>query len=82
MTYSSEFMQNYKKIKPIKVHLADDGVVVAIGKGDVEMVMKTPNGMQKGVLTNVWHIPKLSLNLFSAGRFTKDVAPIIFDVNG
>ncbi|KAG2854425.1 hypothetical protein PC119_g28480 [Phytophthora cactorum] len=46
------------------------------------MSMKTPRGMKKGVLTNVWHIPKLSRNLFSVGRFTKDVGPVIFERDG
>ncbi|KAF1325883.1 Integrase catalytic core protein, partial [Globisporangium splendens] len=45
------------------------------------MMMKTPSGVKKGVLTNVWHIPKLTRNLFSVGRFTKDVAPVTFDTN-
>ena len=31
--------------------------------------------------TNVWYIPKLSRNLFSVGRFTKDVAPMTFDTS-
>uniref|UniRef100_H3H9I1 Integrase catalytic domain-containing protein n=1 Tax=Phytophthora ramorum TaxID=164328 RepID=H3H9I1_PHYRM len=46
------------------------------------MSMKTPRGMKKGVLTNVWHIPKLSRNLFSVGRFTKDVGPVTFESDG
>ncbi|TYZ67568.1 hypothetical protein PybrP1_000198, partial [[Pythium] brassicae (nom. inval.)] len=45
------------------------------------MMMKTPSGVKKGVLTNVWHIPKLTRNLFSVGRFTKDVAPVTFDAS-
>ncbi|GMF47913.1 unnamed protein product [Phytophthora lilii] len=46
------------------------------------MSMKTPQGSKKGVLTNVWHIPKLSRNLFSVGRFTKDVGPVTFETDG
>ncbi|KAG2758505.1 hypothetical protein Pcac1_g29358 [Phytophthora cactorum] len=38
--------------------------------------------MKKGVLTNVWYIPKLSRNLFSVGRFTKDVGPVTFESDG
>jgi transposase InsO family protein len=34
------------------------------------------------VLTSVWHIPKLSRNLFSVGRFTKDVGPVTFERDG
>ncbi|TMW61094.1 hypothetical protein Poli38472_014555 [Pythium oligandrum] len=79
MAHSKVFMKNYKKIDPVDVHLADDGVVQAIGIGDIVMSMKTSSGMKKGVLTSVWHIPKLSRNLFSVGRFTKDVAPVTFD---
>ncbi|KAG2758790.1 hypothetical protein Pcac1_g29117 [Phytophthora cactorum] len=46
------------------------------------MSMRTPRGMKKGVLTNVWYIPKLSRNLFSVGRFTKDVGPVTFESDG
>jgi transposase InsO family protein len=79
MSYSKQVMVNYKTIDPVDVHLADDGIVRAIGSGDVVMMMKTPTGVKKGVLTNVWHIPKLTRNLFSVGRFTKDVASMTFD---
>ncbi|POM74929.1 Copia proteinlike [Phytophthora palmivora] len=34
------------------------------------------------VFTKVWHIPKLSRNLFSVGRFTKDVGPVTFERDG
>ncbi|KAF1332328.1 Integrase catalytic core protein, partial [Globisporangium splendens] len=81
MSYSKRFMTKYKTIDPVDVHLADDGVVQAIGSGDIVMMMKTPSGVKKGVLTNVWHISKLTRNLFSVGRFTKDVAPITFDTS-
>ncbi|POM74771.1 Copia proteinlike putative, partial [Phytophthora palmivora] len=82
MTYSKEYMKNYKKMTPVDVHLADDGVVQAVGSGDIVMSMKTPRGIKKGVLTKVWHIPKLSRNLFSVGRFTKDVGPVAFERDG
>ena len=82
MSHIKLFMKNYKKIDPIDVHLADDGVVQAIVISDIVMSMKTPSGTKKGVLTSVWHIPKLSHNFFSVGRFTKDVTPVTFDNNG
>uniref|UniRef100_H3H6I2 Retrovirus-related Pol polyprotein from transposon TNT 1-94-like beta-barrel domain-containing protein n=1 Tax=Phytophthora ramorum TaxID=164328 RepID=H3H6I2_PHYRM len=82
MTSSNKYMRNYKTMAPVDVHLADDGVVQAVGTGDIVMSMKTPRGMKKGVLTNVWHIPKLSRNLFSVGRFTKDVGPVTFESDG
>ncbi|POM66197.1 Putative retroelement, partial [Phytophthora palmivora] len=82
MTYSKEYMKNYKKMTPVDVHLTDDGVVQAVGSGDIVMSMKTPRGIKKGVLTKVWHIPKLSRNLFSVGRFTKDVGPVTFERDG
>uniref|UniRef100_A0AAV1TVP6 Retrovirus-related Pol polyprotein from transposon TNT 1-94-like beta-barrel domain-containing protein n=1 Tax=Peronospora matthiolae TaxID=2874970 RepID=A0AAV1TVP6_9STRA len=82
MTCSKKFMRNYKLFDAVDVHLADDGIVQAIGSGDTVMSMKTPQGMKKGVLTNVWHIPKLSKNLFSVGRFTKDVGPVTFMLKG
>ncbi|KAG2758496.1 hypothetical protein Pcac1_g29365 [Phytophthora cactorum] len=46
------------------------------------MSMRTPRGMKKGVLTNVWYIPKLSRNLFSGGTVTKDVGPVTFESDG
>ncbi|GMF42750.1 unnamed protein product [Phytophthora lilii] len=55
MTYSKEYMKNYKKMSPVDVHLADDGVVQAVGTGDIVMSMKTSRGTKKGVLTNLWH---------------------------
>ncbi|KAG6578271.1 Copia proteinlike [Phytophthora cinnamomi] len=82
MTSSKKFMRIYKKISPVDVHLADDGVVQAIGRGDIVMKMQTSRGVKKGVLTNVWHIPKLSRNLSSVGRFTKDVGPVMFESDG
>jgi len=82
MTYSKEFMTNFKNITPVDVHLADDGVVQALGTGDIVMSVTTPHGVKKGVLTNVWYIPKLSRNLFSVGRFTKDIGPVTFESDG
>ncbi|KAJ8535041.1 hypothetical protein ON010_g13696 [Phytophthora cinnamomi] len=76
VTYSKEYMKNYKNMTPVDVHLADDGVVQAVGSGDTVTSMKTPHGIKKGVITGVWHILKLSRNLFSVGRFTKDVGPL------
>uniref|UniRef100_A0AAV1U1V6 Retrovirus-related Pol polyprotein from transposon TNT 1-94-like beta-barrel domain-containing protein n=1 Tax=Peronospora matthiolae TaxID=2874970 RepID=A0AAV1U1V6_9STRA len=82
MTSSKKFKKNYKVFNPVDVNLADDGVVQAIGKGDIVMSMKQPRGTEKGVLTDVWHIQMLSRNLFSVGRFTKDVGPVTFKTNG
>uniref|UniRef100_A0AAV1UHD7 Retrovirus-related Pol polyprotein from transposon TNT 1-94-like beta-barrel domain-containing protein n=1 Tax=Peronospora matthiolae TaxID=2874970 RepID=A0AAV1UHD7_9STRA len=70
MTSSKKFMKNYKVFNPVDVHLADDGVVQAIGKGDLVMSMKMPRGTKKGMLTDVWHIPMKSRNLLPVGRFT------------
>ncbi|KAG2762461.1 hypothetical protein PC129_g20814 [Phytophthora cactorum] len=47
-------MTYYKKISPVDVHLADDGVVQAVGTGDIVMSMKTPRGTKKGMLTSVY----------------------------
>ena len=58
------------------VHLADDGVIQAVGTGDIVMSMNTQDEVKKGVITGVWHIPKLSRNLFSVGRFTTDVGSV------
>ena len=82
MTSTKKFMKNYKEISPVDVHLADDGVVQAIETGDIIMSMKTPRGIKKGMLIGVWHIPKLSRNLFSVGRFTKDVGAVTFESEG
>uniref|UniRef100_A0AAV1UYL3 Uncharacterized protein n=1 Tax=Peronospora matthiolae TaxID=2874970 RepID=A0AAV1UYL3_9STRA len=82
MTYSKEYMKNYQKISPVDVHLADDGVVQAVGKGDIIMSMRTKHGVKKCVLTGVWHIPKLTRNLFSVGCFTKDIGHVTFESDG
>uniref|UniRef100_A0AAV1VMM1 DUF4219 domain-containing protein n=1 Tax=Peronospora matthiolae TaxID=2874970 RepID=A0AAV1VMM1_9STRA len=50
MTSSKKFVKNYKVFNPVDVHLADDGVVEEIGKGDIMISMKTPRGTKKGVL--------------------------------
>ena len=82
ITRSSACVKNCRAIKPVQVYLADNGTVEAIGCGDVEMVVvETASGPRKGVLTNVWHVLKLSRNLFSVSRFTEDVDPITFDVD-
>ena len=41
MTFSKEILKNYKKINPVDVHLADNGVVQAVGTDDIIMSMKT-----------------------------------------
>uniref|UniRef100_A0AAV1UBA3 Retrovirus-related Pol polyprotein from transposon TNT 1-94-like beta-barrel domain-containing protein n=1 Tax=Peronospora matthiolae TaxID=2874970 RepID=A0AAV1UBA3_9STRA len=81
-TYSKEYMKNYQKISPVDVQLADDGVVQAVGKGDIIMSMRTKHGVKKGVLTGVWHIPKLTRNLFFVGRLTKNIDPVTFESDG
>uniref|UniRef100_A0AAV1TJJ1 GAG-pre-integrase domain-containing protein n=1 Tax=Peronospora matthiolae TaxID=2874970 RepID=A0AAV1TJJ1_9STRA len=58
MTCSKKFMRNYKGFDAVDVHLADDGIVQAIGSGDIV------------------------INLFSVGRFTKDVGPVTFTKDG
>ena len=62
--------------------MVDDGFVHAIENGDIVMSMKTPLGMKKGMLREVWHITKLARSLFSVGRFTKDVGPVTFKIDG
>ncbi|KAG2758736.1 hypothetical protein Pcac1_g29154 [Phytophthora cactorum] len=53
------------------------------GTGDIVMSMRTPRGMKKGVLTNVVvHPQAYRANLFSVGRFTKDVGPVTFESDG
>lgn len=75
-------MKNYKDISPVGVHLANDGFVQAIVTSEFVMSMKTPHGMKKGMLRRVWHISKLSRNLFSFRLFTKDVGPVTFERDG
>lgn len=75
MTYSKEYMKNYKKMTPVDVHLADDGVVQAVGSGDIVMSMKTPRGIKKGVLTKVWHIPSCRATCFRSGDSPRMLGP-------
>ena len=53
MTCSKKFMRSYKVFDAVDVHIADDGIVQAIGSGDIVMSMRTPQGLKKGVLENV-----------------------------
>ena len=47
MTYSKEYIENFKEISPMDVHLEDDGVVQALGTGNIVMLMKTAHGSIK-----------------------------------
>lgn len=82
MTSSKKLMRNYDVFGSIDVHLSDDDIFQAIASGDIVMSMKTLQGVKKGVLTNVWQIPKISRTLFFVGCFTKDVGPVVFDKEG
>ncbi|KAF0733958.1 hypothetical protein Ae201684_009136 [Aphanomyces euteiches] len=54
MTNSKANMINYKAMKTIKVHLADNDMIEAIGRGDIVMELATPEGPKRGVLKDVW----------------------------
>ena len=83
MTYSKEYIKDDQTISAVDVHLADDVVVQAVGKGDIILLMRTKHGVTKSVLTGVWHIPKLTRNLFSVGRFLRrSLAPSHQKVTG
>ena len=66
-----KYIENFKDITLVDVHLADDGVAQALRTGDIVMSMKTEHDVKKGVLTNVWYIPQLSRSFLSVGKFTK-----------
>lgn len=68
-------------MKAIKVHLADNDVIEAIGRGDIVMELATPKGFQRGVLKDVWFIPRLSRNLFSVSQFTTQDSTVSFEKN-
>ena len=72
-------MRNFTEITLVSLPLADDGVVQDVGISDIFMATKTAHGVKNGVITTVWHIPKLSRNLFSVGRLAKDVGPATFE---
>ena len=72
-------MRNFTEITLVSLPLADDGVVQDVGISDIFMPIKTTHGVKNGVITTVWHIPKLSRNLFSVGRLAKDVRPVTFE---
>ena len=54
MTNFKELIRRFKEFGPVDVHLADDGVAQAIGKGDIVMSMRTRQGVKKGDFKNVW----------------------------
>ena len=82
MKYSKWYIKNYQNISPEGVHLVEDGVIQALRKRDITLSMKTKHGVRKGVLTDVCHIPRLTRNMFSVGRFTKYVGLVTFDSDG
>ncbi|KAH9097579.1 hypothetical protein Ae201684P_001055 [Aphanomyces euteiches] len=63
-------MINYKGMKAVKVHLADNDVFEAIGRGDIVMELATPEGLKRGELKDSLYLQRLSRNLFSVSRFT------------
>ncbi|KAH9186528.1 hypothetical protein AeNC1_011495, partial [Aphanomyces euteiches] len=70
MTNSLAKMINYKGMKAVKVHLADNDVFEAIGRGDIVMELATPEGLNRGELKDSLYLQRLSRNLFSVSRFT------------
>uniref|UniRef100_A0AAV1UTV3 CCHC-type domain-containing protein n=1 Tax=Peronospora matthiolae TaxID=2874970 RepID=A0AAV1UTV3_9STRA len=82
IAYSKECIKNYQKISPVDVHLADDGVVQAVGKGDIIMSMRTKHGVKKGVLTGVWHLPKLRATCSLRGVLRRTLSPSHLTVTG
>ncbi|KAH9192609.1 hypothetical protein AeNC1_005421 [Aphanomyces euteiches] len=81
MTNSKANMINYKAMKAIKVHLADNYVIEAIGRGDIVMELATPEGPKRGVLKGVWYLPRLSRNLFSFSQFTSQGISVSIEKN-
>ena len=75
------FHSKLQDLIPVNSYHAHNGVVQAIGRGDVVVAMKTLSGTKKGVLTSVLHVPKLTRNLFSVSRFTKTVASVTLDTS-
>ncbi|KAH9140545.1 hypothetical protein AeRB84_015232 [Aphanomyces euteiches] len=66
MTNSLVKMINYKGMKAVKVHLADNDVFEAIGRGDIVMELATPEGLKRGELKDSLYLQRLSRNLFSS----------------
>ncbi|KAH9071225.1 hypothetical protein Ae201684P_013571 [Aphanomyces euteiches] len=55
-------MINYKGMKAVKVHLADNDVFEAIGRGDIVMELATPEGLKRGELKDSLYLQRLSRN--------------------
>jgi hypothetical protein len=74
----------YTKLeKPIKVHLGDASIILAIGKGSLRYFMDTPKGVVPAIIPNALHVPELAASLLSVARFTdEDKHRVIFEDAG
>ncbi|CAI5739331.1 unnamed protein product [Peronospora destructor] len=81
ITYSKEYMKNYKVIAPVDVYLADDGVIQAVDTGDIVMSMQTPRGIKKGRRINLGEAANRKQVLQQPGNVL-DVGSITFEHDG
>ena len=66
--------------KPIKVHLGDASIILAIGKGSLRYLMDTPKGIVPAIIPNALHVPELAASLLSVARLTdEDKHRVIFE---
>ena len=79
MTPDKESLLNYKRFDtPLKVKLADDGVLFSYGKGDVQLIIMNDNNEVKINLKDVLFVPKIQNKLFSLPSITEKGAAVEF----
>lgn len=72
---------SYTKLdKPVPIHLGDASTIYAVGKGTLQYLMDTPDGVITGFLPNTLHVPDLAATLISVSQLTdKCKHTILFD---
>ena len=80
MCKSKELFRSFKVVSPSSVTVGDGKVLSSEGVGDVELLLKLPNGKtKKCVLNDVLYVPRLACNLFSVSMASKNGKVTIFD---
>jgi hypothetical protein len=71
MTHRKDWLACFEEIAPVEIHLADNSIVEAVGKGQVKLDAARSLG-------SVWYVPKLAKNLFSVRKAVSNGAKIEF----
>ena len=80
MCKSKELFKSLQVVSPSSVTMGDGNALSSEGVGDVELVLKLPNGKtKKRIMHSVLYVPGLACNLFSVSRAAKKGKMTVFD---